>query len=98
MKITFKREWHNSERLRRAIGRTWYDEWGWVGLAINRLTIRLWWIGNGSTFFAGASASSMPWEEREPLKMSFYVRLWRMEFDVAWYRTSPISARPDLWA
>ena len=31
-----------------------YDGWGWVGVAISKFTVRLWWVGNGSTFWSGA--------------------------------------------
>lgn len=53
--MIFKREWCRSSDWMRKHGKRIWDEWGWIGVAIKRLTLRLWWVRNGTTYIAGFS-------------------------------------------
>lgn len=82
-------------------GRHFWDYWGWIGVAINRLTLRLWWTGAGNLslwhFRVWRRNGDEPPDPRESAYHVLTARMGRVEFDICRYRSDPAEARPDLW-
>lgn len=47
--MNIKAEWHTFKS--KYIRRPFWDNWGWLGVSLGWLTVRLWWTGSGSVSF-----------------------------------------------